>query len=182
MKKHQSVIPLVLLLCFVMGCQDKAAMAELEEFRAQAAVEEQNKELARKWFEAVDKGNWEFFWENIAPEYVEYFPSGVAEPASLEQGIQQTKMFIKGIPDIFHDIEEIIAAGDKVIVRFIGRGTHTGDIEEMGISATGNEIEVSSINIFRIVNGKVVEQRQDADMLGLMQQFGMELKPKEEEK
>ncbi len=40
MKKYPSVIPLVLLLCFVVGCQDKAAMAELEEFKAQAAVEQ----------------------------------------------------------------------------------------------------------------------------------------------
>jgi predicted ester cyclase len=52
----------------------------------------------------------------------------------------------------------------------------------MGIPATGNEVEVSSIIIFRIENGKVAEERQEADMLGFMQQFGMELKPKEGEK
>ncbi len=176
------ILPFALILCFMVSCQDKAAMAELEEFKAQAEVEEQNKELVRKWFEAIDKGNWDFIMEKGAPEYAEYLPSGVTESMSLEQGIEQTKMFIKGIPDIVHDIEEIIAVGDKVIVRFIGRGTHTGDIEEMGISATGNKIEVSSICIFRIEKGKVVEIRQDADMLGLMQQFGFELKPKEEEK
>jgi predicted ester cyclase len=165
----------------MVGCQDKEAMAELEEFRAQAAVEEQNKELVRGWFEAIDKGDWDFIREKAAPEYAEYLPSGVTEPMPLEQGIEQTKMFIKGIPDILHDIQEIIAVRDKVIVRFIGRGTHSGDIEEMGISATGNKIEVSSICIFRIEKGKVVEIRQDADMLGLMQQFGFELKPKEGE-
>ena len=181
MKKLCMILPLTLIPCFIVGCQDKEAMAELEQFRAQAEVEEQNKELVRKWFEAVDKGNWDFLWEKSAPEYAEYLPSGVAEPVSLEQGIKQTKMFIKGIPNIVHDIKEIIAVGDKVIVRFIGLGTHTGDIEEMGISATGNKIEVSSICIFRIEKGKVVELRQDADMLGLMQQFGMELKLKEGE-
>jgi predicted ester cyclase len=182
MKKLFMILPLALILCFMVGCQDKAAMAELEELKAQREVEEQNKELVRKWFEAVDNGNWEFIREKSAPEYAEYLPSGIAEPASIEQGIKLTKMFIKGIPDIVHDIKEIIAVGDKVIVRFIGLGTHTGDIEEMGISATGNKIEVSSICIIRIEKGKVVEFRQDADMLGLMQQFGMELKPKEGEK
>ena len=182
MKKLFMILPLALILCFVVGCQDKAAMAELEEFRAQTAIEEQNKELARKWFEAVDTGDWEFFRENTAPGYAEYLPSGIAEPTSLEQGIEQTKMYIKAIPDIVHDIKEIIASGDKVVVRFIGLGTHTGDIEEMGISATGNKIEVSSICILRFEKGKVVEFRQDADMVGLMQQLGMELKPKEVEK
>jgi hypothetical protein len=38
MKKYLSVIPLVLLLYFVVGCRDKAAMAELSKFKAQAAI------------------------------------------------------------------------------------------------------------------------------------------------
>ena len=182
MKKLCMILPTALILCFMVGCQDKEAMAELEAMKAQAEVEEQNKELARKWFEEIDKGNWDFIREKGAPDYAEYLPSGITESMSLEQGIKQTKMFIKGIPDIVHDIEEIIAVGDKVIVRFIGRGTHSGDIEEMGIPATGKAVEVSSIIIWRIEDGKVVEEWQEADMLGFMQQFGFELKPKEGEK
>jgi predicted ester cyclase len=179
MKKQLMILPLALILCFMVGCQDKAAMAELEEFRAQAQVEEQNKELVRRWFEEIDKGNADFARDNSAPEYAYYFPSGITEPMSLEQGIEQTKMFMKAIPDLVHDIEEIIAVGNKVFVRFNGYGTNTGDIEEMGISATGKTVEVSSIVIFSFENGKVVEERQEADMLGFMQQFGFVLKPKE---
>ncbi len=143
---------------------------------------EQNKELIIRWLEEADKGNADFARDNSAPEYAHYLPSGLAEPLSLEQSINQTKMFQKGLPDLVHNIEEIIAVGDKVIVRFIARGTHTGDIEEMGIPATGKTVEVSSIAIYRIEKGKVVELRQEADMFGFMQQFGFELKPKEEEK
>jgi steroid delta-isomerase-like uncharacterized protein len=166
----------------MVGCQDKEAMAELEEMKAQAEVEEQNKELIRNYFKELDKGNAEIFREVYAPDAAYYFPSGITEPMSLEQEIEQFKMFHNAIPDLVHNIEEIISVRDKVIVRFIARGTHTGEIEEMGIPATGNEVEVSSIIIFRIENGKVVEERQEADMLGFMQQFGMELKPKEAEK
>jgi predicted ester cyclase len=101
---------------------------------------------------------------------------------SYEPAHEQTKMFRKAIPDLIHHIEDIFAAGDKVTVRFVARGTNTGNIEEMGITATGNKIEVSSIMIYRVENGKVVEQRQDADYLGLLMQLGMELKPKEGEK
>jgi hypothetical protein len=58
MKKYLSIIPLVFLLCFVVGCQDKAAMAELEEFKAQAALEEQNiaklMNVVKKIQEAMD--------------------------------------------------------------------------------------------------------------------------------
>jgi predicted ester cyclase len=52
----------------------------------------------------------------------------------------------------------------------------------MGVPATGNKYETSGILISRIENGKVAEQREDFDMLGFMQQLGMELKPKEAEK
>jgi steroid delta-isomerase-like uncharacterized protein len=166
----------------MVGCQDKEAMAELEAMKAQAEVEEQNLELIRNYIEELDKQNYEIFKEVFAPDHVYYFPSGIKEPMSLEQGIEQVKMFQNAIPDLVHNIEEIFAVGDKVILRFIGRGTHTGDIEEMGIRATGKTVEVSSIAIYRIENGKVVEERQEADMLGFMQQFGFELKPKEGEK
>ena len=182
MKKLFMILPLALILCFMVGCQDKEAMAELEKMKARAEVEEQNKELIRNYFKELDKGNAEIFREVYAPNAAYYFPSGISEPMSLEQEIEQFKMFHNAIPDLAHNIEEIISEGDKVIVRFIAGGTNTGEIEEMGIPATGNEVEVSSIIIFRIENGKVVEERQEADMLGFMLQLGMELKPKEAEK
>ena len=182
MKKSHMVIPLVILLYFTFGCQDKEAMAELEAMKAQAEVEQQNRELIRNYFKELDKGNAEIFREVFATDAAYYFPSGITEPMSLEQEIEQFKTFHNAIPNFAYNVEEIISVGDKVIVRFIARGTHTGEIEEMGIPATENKVEVSSIIIFRIENGKVVEERQDADMLGLMQQLGMELKPKEGEK
>ena len=175
------ILPLVFLLCFAFGCQDKAAMAELEEFRAQAEVEAKNIALIKRVNEEMDKGNFEIFKESYSPDYSYYFPTGVTKPMTVEQSMEQVKMFQKAIPDLVHHIEDIIAVGDKVILRFIARGTHTGDIDEMGITATGKAVEVSSIVIFRIENGKIVEEWQEADMLGFMQQFGFELKPKEEE-
>jgi hypothetical protein len=53
MKNLSMILPLALILCFMVGCQDKAAMAELEEFKAQAAVEEQNKALVMRYFGAL---------------------------------------------------------------------------------------------------------------------------------
>ena len=75
-------------------------------------------------------------------------------------------------------MEELFASDDKVIFRFIQRGTHEG--EYRGIPATGKKYESSGILITRIVNGKIVEQREEFDLLGMMMQLGMELKPKEE--
>jgi len=180
MKKIFMIIPLVILLCFMVGCQDKEAMAELEEMKAQAELEEQNKELARKMFEAWGKGDFETYKELLAPDFVFYFPSRSTKPWSQEELKEFAKMYRKAFPDISWSMEELIATKDKVIIRFIERGTHEGEFQ--GIPATGNKYETSGILISRIENGKVDEQREEFDMLGMMQQLGMELKPKEEEK
>jgi len=180
MKKLLMIIPLVILLCFTFGCQDKEAMAELEEFRAQKEVEEQNKELVKREWEAWNKGDFETFKELLAPDYACYFPSGSTTPMSQEENIEVRKMLQKAFPDISWSMEELIATEDKVIIRCIERGTHEGEF--MGIPATGNKYESSEISIRRIENGKVVECWEQLDLLGLMQQLGMELKPKEAEK
>jgi steroid delta-isomerase-like uncharacterized protein len=179
MKKLLLILPLALILCFMFGCQDKEAMAELEEFRAQAALEEQNKALVKHEWELYNKGDFEAFKELFAPEYVSYSPSGAPKPVSLEESIEFGKMIFKAAPDSSWTIEELLAAGDTVIARLTYKGTHEGEF--MGIPPTGNKVEFGVIMITRIDNGKIVEERDDYDTLGLMQQLGMELKPKEEE-
>ena len=89
-------------------------------------------------------------------------------------------MLQNGFPDFAYSIEELIAEDDIVMSRFIFRGTHEGEFQ--GIPATGNKIEVSSILMIRIQNGKIVEFKEELDQLGMMMQLGFELKPKEEKK
>ncbi len=180
MKKLLMIIPLVFLLCFTFGCQDKKAMAELEEFKAQAEVEEQNKALVNRMWEEWNKGDFEAFKELVAPEYAYYFPSRSTKPMSREETMEFGKMLHNAFPDITFSIEELFAVDDRVISRFIMIGTHEGEFQ--GISATGNKIESSGVMISRIENGKIVEDREEFDSLGFMQQLGMELKPKEGEK
>jgi steroid delta-isomerase-like uncharacterized protein len=180
MKKLLYVIPLILLLCFSISCQNKAEKAELEKFRTQAKLEEENKAIANREWEAWSKGDFEAFKEVVAPGYVYYMPSGSTKALSREETIEMGKMVHNGFPDVTFSIVEMFAAGDRVISRYTMRGTHQA--ETQGIPATGNKIEISGIMINRIENGKVVEDREEADMLGLMQQLGMELKPKEAEK
>ncbi len=181
MNKYLSFIPLVLLLCFVVGCQDKAAMAELEEFKAQAAVEEQNMEIIKRLGEEISKGNVEIFKELCAPEFAYYSASVSPEPISLDGIIEAFKMEFQGFPNDYNgEFHELIAKGDKVIARYTVTGTHEG--EYYGIPATGNKIEFGVIDIFHIKEGKIVEIREEIDSLGLMMKLGMELKPKEVER
>jgi steroid delta-isomerase-like uncharacterized protein len=180
MKNPILVVSLVIQLCFAFACQNKVEKAELEKFRAQAKVEAQNKAIANRAWEAWSKGDFEALKEVLAPEYVYYIPSGSTKSLSRGESIEMGKRMHNGFPDVTFSIEEMFAVGDRVIVRYIMRGTHQGEAE--GIPATGNKIEFSGIMIHRIENGKLVEDREELDNLGYYQQLGMELKPKEVKK
>ena len=178
MKKLMMIIPLALILCFLVACQDKEAMAKLEEFKAQEALEEQNIELIKSFYKAVESGDVEKMRDYYSPETVYYSPSGNPVPMSGEENIEFTKMIVKAIPDISHNFEEIYAVDNKVIARGMIEGTHVEELE--GFPPPGNAFKVSAIYIFTIKDGKILEMRDETDMLGLMMQLGMELKPKEE--
>ena len=178
MKKHLLVFSLVFLVCFVVGCQDKAAMAELEELKAQAALEEENKALYIRAEEAWAKGDIETIKEVFSPDYVAH--PAAAPDVSLEQTIEEVKQNLIMFSDIAINREDLIAEGDKVVTMATFSGVHTGDVE--GFPATGNEFEMKIMLIIRIENGKIVESWAVDDYLSFYQQLGFELKPKEEEK
>jgi steroid delta-isomerase-like uncharacterized protein len=162
----------------MVGCQDKEAMAELEAMKAQAAVEEQNKTLFKQYYDAWLKGDIEALKEILSPDYV--WHTGLEPDLSLEETIEHVKIQMVMYSSRTYSEEDIIAKGDKVVLRYIIRGAHTGDVD--GFPATGNRFETSGIEIIRIENGKIVESWEAYDDLGHYEQLGMELKPKETEK
>ena len=179
MKKLLMILPLALILCIMVGCQDKEAMAELEAMKAQAEVEEQNKAVVKQLMEEFDKKNMDIGDELNTPEYKLHFPIG-SEPKSTSQHREVLKAFWGAFPDMTHTIDRLISAGDMVTGQYTIRGSHTGEF--MGIPPTGNQIEETVIGIWRFSDGKIAEFWGMLDMLSFMQQLGMELKLKEEEK
>ena len=158
------------------GCKDKEAQAALAEMKAQAELEARNIELIKTILAELSKGNFGIMQELYAPDSAYYFPSNIAKPISREDEIAQSNMFHAAFPDLTMEISDIFAVKDRVILRAAARGTHQAEL--MGIPATGNKVEFSALIIFRIKDGKVAEEVEEADMLGLFQQLGMELKPK----
>jgi predicted ester cyclase len=178
LRKYLSVIPLVLLLCFVVGCQDKAAMAELEQFKAQAALEEANLALAVRAEEAWTNGDIETLREICSPDFVYHFLG--QQDMSLEETFEEIKKFKAMFPDGKYTWDDNFVKGNRIATRNRFWGTHSGDIE--GFPATGNIVETSALAISRIEDGKIVEMWIGEDMLTFYQQLGYELKPPEEKK
>jgi steroid delta-isomerase-like uncharacterized protein len=130
---------------------------------------EANKAVMRRWVEEMDKHNWSVFQELLAPNYICHYP-GSPGPLTRDEYEQSARMFYEAFPDLYHEIEDVFAEGDRVAIRMSNRGTHKGDL--LGTPATGKTIGFTAIFIGRIAGGKVVEAWGEADLMGLMQQVG----------
>ena len=83
--------------------------------------------------------------------------------------------YFSAFPDIYFTVEEMLAEGDKVMIRYTTHATHRRNV--MGIPATGKQVTAWGISIYRIASGKIVEEWDSYDNLGVMQQLG-EISPK----
>ncbi|MGO8795384.1 MAG: ester cyclase [Candidatus Sulfotelmatobacter sp.] len=78
---------------------------------------------------------------------------------------------LAGFPDGRWTIEDQIAEKSRVVTRWSFTGTHTGMF--MGIESTGRQVHITGICIDRIVKGKIVEEWEEGDTLGMMQQLAL---------
>jgi predicted ester cyclase len=123
----------------------------------------------RVFEEGVNQKNLAVFDEVLGPNYVNYsFPAPVPGPEGFKEVMG---MFFQAFPDIHETTEDVIAEGDKVATRGYFRGTHSGEF--MNIPATGKQVTVSYIDIWRVENGKLVENWVQMDLYGMMQQLGV---------
>jgi steroid delta-isomerase-like uncharacterized protein len=79
-------------------------------------------------------------------------------------------VFFTGLPDVSVTMEDLVVSGDRVVGRFVYRGTHTGDL--MGIPATGKPVEMRSIDIWRVQNDMFVEHWDELNLMQVFQQIG----------
>jgi steroid delta-isomerase-like uncharacterized protein len=135
---------------------------------------EENKTIVRRWTEeGGNQGNAAVFDELAAPNWIYHDPSfpNVRTLADYKRWATETR---NAFPDSHTTIEDMIAEGDKVVLRWTLRGTNTGDIvTPMPLPATGRQVTISGITIVRIAGGKGVEVWQVGDTLGVLQQLGV---------
>jgi steroid delta-isomerase-like uncharacterized protein len=85
---------------------------------------------------------------------------------------------INAFPDSHITINDIIAEGNKAVIRYTVTCTHKREL--MGIPATNKKLTMSVIEIERFAGGKLVESWEMSDTLGMMQQLGLIPTPKKE--
>jgi steroid delta-isomerase-like uncharacterized protein len=130
---------------------------------------EDNKAVTRRGHDALNERNWAAFEALCAPNIVLYNASMTIQ--GFEPYKQFIVMYFTAFPDGRFMIEDMIAEGDRVVVRQTFHGTHQGDL--MGIPPTGKQVTATAILILRFANGKAVEEWFNNDDLGLLQQLGV---------
>ena len=131
---------------------------------------EENKAVIRRLFDEIFyQGNLAAADEFIAPDII-YHPFPPTFPGGADGFRYVFKTLCSTFPDQHIAIEDVIAEGEKVVVRSTFSGTQTGPL--MGLPPTGKHCTQSQISIFRLVNNKVTEYRFNADDLGMLRQLG----------
>jgi steroid delta-isomerase-like uncharacterized protein len=135
-------------------------------------MSEQNGVLVdRAIAEVWNKGNYAILNELVASDVVIH-SSTPGEEIHGPEGIKQFYSALReAFPDIHFTIEDQIAQGDRVVTRWSARATHKGEFQ--GIPPTDKQVNLSGIDIDRLVNGKVVECWPIVDELNLLQQLGV---------
>jgi steroid delta-isomerase-like uncharacterized protein len=131
---------------------------------------ETNKAIVRRYIDQVLSNQRYDLIDEFLVESVELHgvgPSIIGRTAVVEF----YTMFATAFPDWHTTIDDMVAEGDKVVVRITSNGTHLGDYQ--AICATGKPYTQNAIVIYRLTNGKIVEGRLQTDMLSMMQQLGL---------
>jgi steroid delta-isomerase-like uncharacterized protein len=129
---------------------------------------EEKKAVARRWFEVWEKKDVGLIDELHAADYVGHIV-GTPGPVRGREALKQLFTSYLAAFDVHRTNEFIIAEGDMVVAYDTYRVKHKGEFA--GIPPTGKELTVTGIDIYRIVDGKIVEQWYEMDLTGMLQQL-----------
>jgi steroid delta-isomerase-like uncharacterized protein len=125
--------------------------------------------IVRRYFDAANRDDLAALDDLLSPDVIDH--GAYPGQAAGRDGFKQFFAFWRtAFPDLVYTIEDEIADGDRVVVRWTARGTHRGMYH--GVAPTGKRVTMSGIQINRLANGKIVEDWTRFDELGLLRQLG----------
>ena len=133
--------------------------------------EQENKAVVRRYYEEVlNQRNIDLLDELAVEDYVEHDPfpgqgNGLADLKARVAG------FFAAFNPLLFTIEDVIAEGDKVVVRWTNAGTDSGGF--LGMPATGRDFGIAGIDIHEVRQGKLAAHWHVLDLLAQMQQLGL---------
>ena len=167
-----ALLAVLSLICIALIREIQTQKAELNEIKAQAEIEAQNKALVRREYEEVlNQGELDRIDEIYTADFVIHTPGG-GDIHGIEGVKAIANMFYTAFPDMQYKIEDMIAEGDKAAVRWKLTGTHKGEL--MGIPPTGVQVSFTGNTIHRFAGGKYVELWSSWEARSMWQQLGVD--------
>lgn len=125
--------------------------------------------LLHRWFAAGDAGDLDAFDDLLHEDVVVHAPLGFATNGrEAEKAVW--KRALQGVPDILHEIQEMVSAGSTTVARVVVTGTHRGEF--VGLPATGKRFEIDQATFVHVRDGKAEEIWEVADTASLLRQLG----------
>ena len=122
------------------------------------SVTERNKARIRELLAHMDAGRLEVVADYCSPDYVDRSPTALRSGGGQElDSLRDTFTRVyAAFPDTLHVVEDLVAEGDRVAARITARGTFSGPL--LGAAPTGQVVEMTSVVIYRMTDGRIVER------------------------
>jgi steroid delta-isomerase-like uncharacterized protein len=127
------------------------------------------KDVVRRLYTLINEGRVEQVGDLIAPDYQERDPLP-GQGSGQDGAVDRFSMITTSLAPHF-TVEDLIAEGDRVVVRWTNTGTHIGNFA--GIPATGRTFTIAGIDIYRVADGQLCEHWHVIDQLGMLGQLGL---------
>jgi steroid delta-isomerase-like uncharacterized protein len=136
-----------------------------------AAMSEAIKNVARQWYGQVWNQRNEAAIDRLfhAQGKCYGFPGPTDVLIGPEAFKQIHRRFVGAFPDVHMEVEEILAEGDKLAIRWNAKMTHRGD--HLGFPATGKPVELGGSSFMIVRDGQIVEGWNYMDLTAMFQQL-----------
>ena len=171
MNRLTAFAPVFLIVMF--SCMNKSSESNLEVIQKQQSMEEINKSVVLSWLNEVNRDNYEVLFDELWTKSSKQYFNSSSIPIEYDDFKEMVYNLYEQMPIIKHEVYDIIAKEDKVIVRFSANVLH--DTLMFGVPATGKEIVWNAIAIFQLSDGKIQNRWEVTDELGKLDQLGMKL-------
>lgn len=174
MKVKSLPIMMFVVLSIMTACGNKNADTTAVEETVAANTEttnDTNKKVMEQFVTFINTGDTVLGKEIISPDVIFYAPTS-PDPLTGFQGYVDVLNMMRGaMPDVQWKPEEVIAEGDKVVIRFTMTGTQSNPF--MGMPATNKPVSVTAMNIYELRDGKIVRENGVPDLFSMLLQLGM---------
>jgi len=142
-----------------------------------AAVEERNKAVVRRAYDmGMNRRDMKVVDEVFSPDYIAYF-RGEPPIRGREDFKVSLAAFFEAFSDLVFTVEDAIAEGDRVAIRWSATGVHSGEYRgfppTLRVPPTGKRLTFTAIDLYRLEGGVIAEEWNTLDQLELLHQMGV---------